>query len=33
VEEAVKNLEKFLELAPEHEKANVTKQLLDYLKK
>ena len=33
VEEAIKNLEKFLELAPEHEKANVTKQLLDYLKK
>lgn len=33
VEESVKNLEKFLELAPEHEKANVTKQLLDYLKK
>jgi Flp pilus assembly protein TadD len=33
VEEAIKNLEKFLELAPEHEKAPVSKQLLDYLKK
>ena len=33
VDEAVKNLEKFLELAPEHEKASVSKQLLDYLKK
>lgn len=33
VGEAVKNLERFLELAPEHEKANIAKQLLDYLKK
>ena len=33
VEEAIKHLEKFLELAPEHEKAPVSKQLLDYLKK
>lgn len=33
VEEAIKNLEKLLELAPEHEKAAVSKQLLDYLKK
>ena len=33
VEEAVRNLERFLELAPEHEKANIAKQLLDYLKK
>jgi tetratricopeptide (TPR) repeat protein len=33
VGEAIKNLEKFLELAPEHEKATVSKQLLDYLKK
>jgi Flp pilus assembly protein TadD len=33
VEEAIKNLEKFLELAPEHEKAAVSKQLIDYLKK
>jgi Flp pilus assembly protein TadD len=33
VEEAIKNLEKFLELDPEHEKAAVSKQLLDYLKK
>ncbi|NIM59521.1 MAG: tetratricopeptide repeat protein [Candidatus Aminicenantes bacterium] len=32
-EEAVMNLEKFLELAPEHEKAPIAKQLLDYLKK
>ncbi len=32
-EEAVKSLEKFLELAPEHEKADIAKQLLDYLKK
>jgi len=31
--EAVANLEKFLELAPEHEKADIAKQLLDYLKK
>lgn len=33
VEEAVINLERFLELAPEHEKTNVVKQLLEYLKK
>ncbi len=33
VEEAVRNLERFLELVPEHEKANIAKQLLDYLKK
>jgi tetratricopeptide (TPR) repeat protein len=33
VDDAIKNLEKFLELAPEHEKAPVSKQLLDYLKK
>jgi len=32
-EEAVISLEKFLELAPEHEKASIAKQLLDYLKK
>ncbi len=32
-EEALKNLEKFLELAPEHEKANIAQQLLDFLKK
>ena len=33
VKEAVENLEKFLELAPGHEKAGVARQLLDYLKK
>jgi len=33
VKEAVANLEKFLELAPEHEKANLARQLLEYLKK
>jgi len=33
IEEAVISLEKFLELAPEHEKASIAKQLLDYLKK
>jgi len=33
VKEAVESLEKFLELAPEHEKASVASQLLDYLKK
>jgi tetratricopeptide (TPR) repeat protein len=33
VVEAIKNLERFLELVPEHEKANIAKQLLDYLKK
>jgi len=32
-EEAIKNLEKFLEKAPDHEKAGIAKQLLDYLKK
>jgi len=32
-EDAVKNLEKFLELAPEHQNAKIAKQLLDYLKK
>ena len=32
-EEEVKSLKKFLELAPEYEKANIAKQLLDYLKK
>jgi len=31
--EAISNLEKFLELAPNHEKAPLAKQLLDYLKK
>jgi tetratricopeptide (TPR) repeat protein len=33
VPEAVQNLEKFLELAPGHEKAPLAKQLLQYLKK
>ena len=33
VPDAVKNLEKFLELAPDDEKAPLAKQLLQYLKK
>ncbi len=33
VGEAIKYLERFLELDPEHEKASVAKQLLEYLKK
>lgn len=33
IPEAVQNLEKFLELAPAHEKAPLAKQLLQYLKK
>jgi tetratricopeptide (TPR) repeat protein len=33
VADAVKNLEKFLELAPEHSNAKIAKQLLEYLKK
>jgi tetratricopeptide (TPR) repeat protein len=33
IKEAVENLERFLKLAPEHEKANIARQLLDYLKK
>jgi len=33
VKEAVENLEKFLALAPGHEKAGMAKQLLVYLKK
>jgi tetratricopeptide (TPR) repeat protein len=31
-EEAIKSLEKFLELAPDHEQAPIARQLLDYLK-
>jgi len=31
--EAIKNLEKFMELAPEHPNAKIAKQLLEYLKK
>ena len=33
VEEALKNLEKFLELAPDDPHAAVARQLVDYLKK
>jgi len=33
IDEAVINLEKFLELSPEHEKAATARQMLDYLKK
>ena len=33
IPEAVAALEKFLSLAPDHEKAPVAKQLLEYLKK